>query len=88
MVTDDTFLKLSGGIYDNCLIKVLNINGHNNAVNEPQLIRQSSYFDRAKFADSNTNCFTILSTNIQSINSKFDELEAFVLLPLHSQLQI
>ena len=81
MVTDDTFLKFSGGINDNCLINVLNIKGHNNAVNEPQLIRQSSYYDNAKFAllaDSNTNCFTILSTNIQSINSKFDELEAFV----------
>ena len=79
MVTDDTFLKLSGGINDNCLINVLNTKGHNNAVNEPQLIRQSSFYDHAKFAllaDSNTNCFTILSTNIQSINSKFDELEA------------
>ena len=49
--------------------------------NEPQIIRHSSYFDYDKFNEliiNKNDRFSVLSTNIQSINSKFNELEAFV----------
>ena len=45
------------------------------------MIRHSSYYDIDKFhllANSNTDKFSILSANTQSINAKFDELEIFV----------
>ena len=54
---------------------------HNNEVNELQIIRRSSYYDYDKFtefAKQDKDRFNILSTNIQSINSKFSELELFV----------
>ena len=44
-------------------------------------IRHSSYYDYDKFNEliiNKNDRFSVLSTNIQSINSKFNELEAFV----------
>ena len=49
--------------------------------NEPQIICCSSYYDIDTFirvAQSKPKYFSILSTHIQSINVKFDELEDFV----------
>ena len=49
--------------------------------NELPIIRRSSYYDFDKFnslAQTNDKQFSILSSNIQSINAKFSELEAFV----------
>ena len=46
-----------------------------------QTIRHSSYYDYDKFNElivHKNDHFSVLSTNIQSINSKFNELEAFV----------
>ena len=43
--------------------------------------RSASYYDFEKFksvAKNNNKHFSILSSNIQSINAKFSELEAFV----------
>ena len=54
---------------------------HNDEVNEFQIIRRSSYYDYDKFNDfakENKDRFNILSTNIQSIISKFSELELFL----------
>ena len=51
------------------------------AIAPHKVIRCSSYYDIDKFtilANSNTNSFSILSSNIQSINAKFNELEMFV----------
>ena len=45
------------------------------------IIRRSPYYDFDKFnslAQTNGKQFSILSSNIQSINAKFSELEAFV----------
>ena len=45
------------------------------------MIRRSSYYDFYNFysvAKNNNKHFSILSSNIQSINAKFSELEAFV----------
>ena len=58
---------------------MLDIN--DNETNEHQTIRHSSYFDYDKFNEliiNKNDNFSVLSTNIQSINSKFNELEAFV----------
>ena len=63
------------GTENNCL------DMHNNEVNELQIIRRSPNFDYDKFnefAKQNKDRFNILSTNMQSINSKFSELELFV----------
>ena len=74
-----TTIPLGGN--QNNLSNVLCTNENNDENHEPQVIRCSSYYDIDKFtilANSNTNSFSILSSNIQSINSKFNELEIFV----------
>ena len=79
MSFDEIFLSYLGGTENNCLSYILDM--HNNEVNEIQIIRRSSYYDYDKlkeFAKQNKDRFNILSTNIQSINSKFSELEHFV----------
>ena len=69
-----------GGNQNN-LSNVLSTNENNDENHELQVIRCSSYYDIDKFtilANSNTNSFSILSSNIQSINAKFNELEMFL----------
>ena len=65
MYFDELFVSYLGGTENNCLSYILDM--HNNEVNELHIIRRSSYYD-----------YDNLSTNIQSINSKFSELELFV----------
>ena len=58
---------------------MLDINDIN--TNEPQTIRHSSYYDYDKFNEliiNKNDRFSVLCTNMQSINSKFNEMEAFV----------
>ena len=58
---------------------MLDIN--DNETIEPQTIRHSSYYDYDKFNEliiNKNDNFSLLSTDIQSINSKFNELEAFI----------
>ena len=79
MTFDEAFLSYVGGIHNNDLKTVLDINDIE--TNEPQTIRHSSYYDYDKFNElivHKNDHFSVLSTNIQSINSKFNELEAFV----------
>ena len=57
------------------------------------MIRRSSYYDFEIFysvTKNNNKKFSILSSNIQSINAKFSELEAFLndLFSLHLKLSI
>ena len=76
---DEAFLSYLGG--QNNLSNVFSTNENNDENNEPQVIRCSSYYDIDKFtnlANNNTNNFSVLSSNIQSINAKFIELEIFV----------
>ena len=73
------FLSYSGGILNNCLTNILHIN--KNDINEQEIIRRSSYYDFdqfSKLAKENKKSFSILSTNIQSVNFKLSELEAFI----------
>ena len=77
---DEASLSYLGGGQNNPS-NVLGTNENNDKNNEPQVIRCSSYYDIDKFtnlANSNTNSFSILSSNIQSINVKFNELELFL----------
>ena len=83
IITDSTFLEFAGGLQNNSLIEILHIKEHigNNNINEPLLIRQSSYYDYDKFkqlAAEKHKRFTIMSSNIQSINTKYDELNAYI----------
>ena len=70
-----------GGIEKKILNNMLDINNNNNENNELPIIRRSSYYDFEQFysvSKNNSKHFSILSSNIQSINAKFSELEAFV----------
>ena len=81
MTFDEAFRSYLGGIQNNCLNNLLDTNENNAENNELQLIRHSSFYDIDKFhllANSNTDKFSILSANRQSINAKFDELDIFV----------
>ena len=82
MITDETFLQTSGGIEINSLNNVLDSNDLENNDNEHiQLIGHSSYYDKTKFENliqSPQKCFSILSSNIQGISAKFDELKIFI----------
>ena len=76
VTSDEAFLSYLGGNQNN-LSKSTNENNDENH----KKIQCSSYYDIDKFtilANSNTNSFSILSSNIQSINAKFNELEMFV----------
>ncbi len=81
-ITNKTYLQAMGGVETNSLIKKLESNSNENDENDQiQIIRHSSYYDKEKFENlikSKTNSFSILSTNIQSINSKFGELKIYV----------
>ena len=54
---------------------------HNNENYHNEIIKHSLYYDSNKFCSllhEDNNCFSILSTNIQSINARFCELEAYI----------
>ena len=81
MVTDETFLQFTDGISNSCLNNILSIGNTIDENNELPIICRSSYYDFDKFnslAQTNGKQFSILSSNIQFINAKFSELEAFV----------
>ena len=78
MTSDEVFLSYSGGILNNCLTNILHINENETDINEKQIIRRLSCYDFdqfSKLAKENKNSFSILSTNILSVNTKFSELE-------------
>ena len=75
-VSDHAILSNLGGFELNNLISILDIED-----NEPHIIQHSSYYDIDSFKkliSNHNNIFSVLSLNIQSINSKFSELETFV----------
>ena len=72
-------LKISRCLAYNDLNNILHTNEFDSV--ELQTTRRSSCYDLDNFDKltcSTHKCFSILSTNIQSINAKFNELEAFV----------
>ena len=77
MTSDESFLLFSGGLQINNILNTKK----NNDDNELLIIRRSSHYDADMFsilAEQNKHNLSVLSSNIQSINSKFSELETFV----------
>ena len=80
--SDDLFLQYYGGVHKNCLNNILrSTNDETNESDSLPIMKTSSYYDTDHFkslVNTKINSFGILSTNIQSINAKFNELAAFV----------
>ena len=80
MVLDDNILVNCGGFEANSLCKIIRLGEYNDGHNNLKVIHHSSYIENDKLSDllvSKRNSFTILSTDIESINANFDELNAF-----------
>ena len=82
MSINETILHHFGGVKNNSLLNVLKIDYDTSGESNPiELITQSSYYDLETFSEllnSKGNNFSILSTNIESINAKFSEIEIFI----------
>ena len=79
---DDNILQFHGGSDINSLRNIIQFNNDDDDEGNPlQIIKHSSYYHDDKFKsiiDQHKGNFCILSTNIQSINAKFDELFAYI----------
>ena len=74
-LTDELFLSSVGSVRQYSLTSI--IEEQNTNAQEHQCIQQSSYYDIDKFSEvakTRLNDFSILTTNIESLNAKFDEL--------------
>ena len=82
MTLDEQFLQHLGAVRTNSLRELLQVtNVGLDEENMNSLIPQSQYFEIdqiCKLAISKQHCFRILSSNIESINAKFGELEICV----------
>ena len=70
------FLKYIEGVRQNCLNNIIDTH-----IDQSQITHISSYYDSKNFSflmNKHKNNFSVLSSNIQSINSKFSELEAYL----------
>ena len=82
MSLDESILKYMGGTSANSLAHILQPQNTEEHIENMLLIRDSPYYDCNSFKSlitSNTKYFSILSTNIQSLHAKFNELQAFVM---------
>ncbi len=75
---DNDFLLHIGGADSNSLTNILQ-----SAIDDyqPQIISHSPYYDHntlAPILSKSKNAFSILSTHIQSVNAKFDELKIII----------
>ena len=78
MTFGELFLQYLSGLHENVLNNILDDN--TNQTNEVNPMRLFSYFDLDAFialCKNKRNCFSAISSNIQSINKKITELEAF-----------
>ena len=79
--TDKDFLQFFGGLEGNSLGHVLQLDEEGYDKNEIQVVKHSPYYDQESLytlLKSKTDQFCLLSTNIESIFAKFDELKLFV----------
>ena len=77
MTDDELFLSYQGGVQPNSLQHVLQT--QYDIQNPLQIMQGSSYYDTDPFktlVGNKGHNFSIFSSNIQSINAKFNELEA------------
>ncbi len=81
MNIDESILQSMGGVESNSLNKILESNNVENDENKQiQIMHHYSNYDNDKFEvliQVQKQCFNILSPNIQSIGSTFDELKLF-----------
>ena len=83
MDNNDSFLSNFGGIANNSLFHFINPNDHKSIVNDAELnpMQECHYYsdsNLARILSEQSNMFSILSLNIQSLNAKFDQLHIFV----------
>ena len=81
MTLGDTILVNYGGFKANSLCKIIWLGEYNDDHDHLKVIRHSPYIENDKLSDllfSKNNSFTILSTNIESINAKFYEQNLFL----------
>ena len=76
-------MKHLGGVASNSLTHILQLNNTDSIdAFPPQIIPTSSYYDYENFISliksTNSSNFCAFSSNIQSINAKFTELQAFI----------
>ena len=74
MTLDDNILVNYGGFEAYSLCKIIRLGEYNDDHDNLKVIRHSPYIENEKLSDllvSKKNSFTILSTNIESINAKF-----------------
>ena len=82
MIDDELILQSHGGVQINSLRHTLNI--HNEDDDESyhiDIIKHSKYYDKETLFSTlkdKKKCFSILSTNIESLNAKYDELDIFI----------
>ena len=80
-LADEQYLSYTDEIQCNCLNNIIDQNiNTDDETNTCQLIKHTSYYDVEQFkhlADTHKDEFTVLSSNIQSINAKLNELEIF-----------
>ena len=78
---DISLLQHCGGIENNSLGHILKLDDEGFDENEIEVVKHSSYFDDDSLyslLEQHKDKFCILSTNIQSMNAKFDELEVLI----------
>ena len=76
---DRAFLQCYGGISVNSLNETLHVNDDYDE--QIDVIKHSSYYDTNLLKStlaSKKQCFTVLSSNIESINAKFNELQILI----------
>ena len=76
MTADKSFFRFQGGFSSNSVCDILQANE-----NDIQPIIHSPYYDMDMLkllTEQNNGCFCILSSNVESINAKMNEIEAFV----------
>ncbi len=79
---DEDIFKNIGGVDNNSFVKIIDADvDEDEDMNQIQVMHHSSYYviENLKTTLKNyKNKFSIFSTNIQSINAKFNELQFFV----------
>ena len=81
MTLDSAFLKHHGGLEKNSLDRILQQHSNEESI-DLHTFTSSSYYDHNlfnKLTQAHKQQFSIMSSNIQSINAKIDELKAFVI---------
>ena len=81
MTLDSAFFKHHGGLEKNSLDRILQQHSNEESI-DLHTFTSSSYYDHNlfyKLTQAHKQQFSIMSSNIQSINAKIDELNAFVI---------